>query len=60
VLRVLLSFAFASDEDMGFDTSVQLLKGAEHSFYHIKVGDTQYKTLKILQDRTDGLLGRGA
>ena len=59
-LKVLLSFAFASDEDMGFDPSVELVESAEGSFYHINVNDARYKTLDILQDlRPDALLGRG-
>jgi hypothetical protein len=32
---------------MGWDPSVELVERAEGSFYHIMVGDTQYKTLKF-------------
>jgi hypothetical protein len=60
-LRVLLSFAFASDVDMGLDPSVELVESTKGSFYHISVNNAQYKTLAILQDhRPDALLGRGA
>lgn len=47
---------------MGWDLSVELLQHAEDSFYHIlMVGDTQYKTLKVLQDHgVDYLLSRVA
>ena len=59
-LRVLLSFAFASDVDMGLDPSVELVEIAEGSFYYINVNDARYKTLTILHyHRPDALLGRG-
>jgi hypothetical protein len=46
---------------MGWDPSVELVRRAEGSFYHIMVGDTQYKTLKALQDRgANYLLSRAA
>jgi hypothetical protein len=35
---------------MGWDPSVELLQHAEGNFYHIMVGDTRYRTLKVLQD----------
>jgi hypothetical protein len=58
LLKVLLSFAFASDVEMGWDPTVEFLKDGS---YHINVGDTQYKTLGILQDLgTDLLLSRAA
>ena len=55
-----LSFAFASDLDMGLDPSVELVENTEGSFYYISVNDARYKTLATLQDhRPDALLGRG-
>jgi hypothetical protein len=46
---------------MGWDPSVELLQRAEGTFYHIAMGDTQYKTLEVLQDHeTDCLLSRAA
>jgi hypothetical protein len=46
---------------MGWDPSVELLRCAEGTFYHIAVSDTQFNTLKVLQDHgTDCLLSRAA
>ncbi|KAN0129256.1 hypothetical protein V8E53_012955 [Lactarius tabidus] len=44
---------------MGWDPSVELLQRAEGNLYHIMVGDTQYKTLKVLHG-ADCLLSRAA
>ena len=53
-----MSFAFASDVEMGWDPTVEFLKDGS---YHINVGDTKYKTLGILQNfGTDILLSRAA
>ncbi|KAF8261636.1 hypothetical protein EI94DRAFT_1809947 [Lactarius quietus] len=61
LLRVLLSFAFAPDVDMGLDPSVELVEDPGGCIYNIKVNKTQYKTLRVLQDQqADVLLGRGA
>ncbi|KAN0133825.1 hypothetical protein V8E53_008549 [Lactarius tabidus] len=60
-IQIVLSFAFASDVDMGWDPSVELLRCAEGTFYYIAVSDTQFNTLKVLQDHgTDCLLSRAA
>jgi hypothetical protein len=46
---------------MGLDPSVELVQRADGNFYHIMVGDTQYKTLKVLHDHgADYLLSRAA
>ena len=59
--QVFLSFAFAPDEDMSWDPSVELLQHAEGNSYLITVGNTQCKTLEILQDHgTHVLLSRVA
>ena len=46
---------------MGWDPLVELVRRDEGNFYHIMVGDIQYKTLEVLRDhRADYLLSRAA
>jgi hypothetical protein len=46
---------------MGWDPSVELHWHVEGNFYHIMVGDTRYRTLKVLQDLgANYLLSRAA
>ena len=52
-----MSFAYASDVEMGLDPTVKLLEGDS---YHINVGDTKYQIVDKLHDpRADILFSRG-
>ncbi|KAL5525353.1 hypothetical protein ACEPAF_9223 [Sanghuangporus sanghuang] len=59
--QVFLSLAFASEEELGWDPTVQaIMVSDKERVYFIKVKDRMYMTKKILEDvAADGLLSSG-
>ncbi|KAL5479069.1 hypothetical protein ACEPAI_2357 [Sanghuangporus weigelae] len=60
VTRIMLAFAFASKEELGWDTTIQAVVGNDGKrAYHIDIDGDKYETVQILSDiGADGLLSR--
>ena len=50
ILRFYASLAFATDEQLGYDSTIKRVRIGEDLQYEIKVGSTVYQTVSILSD----------
>lgn len=58
LVKILLFFAFTSDEDIGLDPPMSLMKLCGRTFYYISVDGMLYRTVQ--DHSTDALLSSGA